>query len=319
MNLQENIIYLAQANSQKCYPKRLEEIDKSIPYFQIIKNTFNRYDIIPYEYETHDNTIRMSLWLDYLKNMILPNIDSKINLSGYYNIQLHDSPTYLNDGKNYKNVLCFAKFKNDKGSILIPDPYMIQNWGNMLNNIDDKNEWINKKNKIVFAGTTTGKRDPLKNERINLCLWSLKNREYCDFNITNVAQMNIDNVKKIIIEFDKIYIPPVSIDDQIQYKYQLNIDGNTSKFNVEQFKMNSVVMKYKSQDMLWYHPLIQNNVHYIEVNKDTIKDKFDFYNNNPNLANVMIYNSKKIVSELFRPIIHQMYSINLFESIGNNK
>lgn len=319
MNQQDNIIYLAQSNSQKCYPKKIEEIDKSIPYFEIIKNQFNRYDIIPYSYESHDNAQRMSLWVNYIKDMILPNIDSKINLSGYYNIQLHDSPTYLNDNKDYKDVLCFAKLKNDKGAILIPDPYMIQNWGNMLNNIDDKKEWTDKKNKIIFAGTTTGNRDPLKNERINLCLWSLKNKDFCDFNITNIAQMNIENIKKYVPEFDNIYKLPINIDEQMQYKYQLNIDGNTCKFNVEHFKINSVIMKYKSNDMLWYYPLIQNNVHYTEVNKDIIKNTFEFFNNNPNLANVMIYNAKKLASELFRPIIHQIYTINLFESIGNNK
>jgi hypothetical protein len=319
MNTHENIIHLAQHNSRKCYPKRLEEIDQSIPYFQLTKTQLGKYDMKCYAYEKHDNADRMQLWEQYLKNMILPNIDYNVDLTGYFNIQLHDSYTYLNDNKDYKDVLCFSKFKDDKDPILIPDPYFICNWGNMLNNINDEQEWTKKKSKIVFVGTTTGNREPIKNERINLCLWGLNNKDFCDFNITKVAQMNLLDVKSKIPDFDKFYKTNMSIPDQMQYKYQLSIDGNTCKFNVEQYKMSSVVMKYDSREMLWYYPLLQEDVHYVGVNKNNIKEKFDFYNNNPQLAQIMIYNAKKISNNIFRPIIHQMYTVKLFESIALNK
>lgn len=78
-------------------------------------------------------------------------------------------------------------------------------------------------------------------------------------------------------------------------------------------------MKYDSKEMLWYYPLLQNDVHFIDVNKDDMKNKMDFYANNPQLAHVMIFNAKKTASMLFRPIVHQMYTINLFETIAQNK
>jgi len=320
MNINENILHLAQQNSRKCYPKTLEEINTSIPYFKLSKSQLGKYDMQCFAYEKHDNAERMNLWEQYLKNMILPNIDYNVDLSGYYNIQLHDSYTYLDDNKDYESVLCFSKFKNDQGPILIPDPYMIHNWGSLLNSFNDDQEWTKKKKKIIFAGTTTGNRDPLKNLRINTCMWSLNNNDFCDFHITKVAQMNISDVKTKISDFDKIFRhTQISIPEQMQYKYQLNIDGNTSKFNVEQFKMNSVVMKYDSNDMLWYYPLLNEDVHYVGVNKDNIKNKFEFFNNNPQLAQIMIYNAKKLTNNLFRPIVHQMYTVKLFESIGLNK
>jgi hypothetical protein len=321
MYAHENIIHLAQNNSHKCYPKRLENIDQTIPYFQITKSPLGKYDMQCFAYEHHDNADRMQLWQQYLQQMILPNIDYNIDVSGYYNIQLHDSYTYLDDNKDYKDVLCFSKFKNDNGPILIPDPYMICNWGNMLNSINDEQEWTKKKNKIVFVGTTTGNRDHIKNERINTCLWSLNNnnKDFCDFYITKVAQMDILNIRSKILNFDKIYRNPMSIYEQLLYKYQLSIDGNTCKFNIEQFKMNSVAMKYESKEMLWYYPLLQEDVHYIGVNKDNIKNKFDFFNNNPSLAQIIIYNAKKLSNNIFRPIMHQMYTVKLFESIALNK
>lgn len=319
MNTNENIIYLAQNNSRKCYPKRLDEIDKTIPYFQLSKSSLGKYDMKCFSYETHDNVDRMNLWYQYLTHMILPNINNKIDISGYYNIQLHDSYTYLNDDKKYNNILCFSKFKNDNGPVLIVDPYMIYNWGNMLNNVNDDIDWNKKKNKIIFLGTTTGNKDANKNERINTCLWSLNNKDFCDFYITKVAQMNIVDVQSKITEFNKIYRHPMSILEQLQYKYHLSIDGNTCRFDIWPYKTNTVNMKFESKEMLWYYPLLQNDVHFIDINKDTLKNKFDYYNNNPQLAQIMIHNAKKLANDIFRPIIHQMYTVNLFESIGLNK
>lgn len=319
MNLQESIIYLSQVNSRKCHPMRKEEVQTNIPYFEIKKNDLGRYTIDSYGYKGHDNEPRMELWEQYMKQSIFPNIDPTINISGFYNIELHDSYTYLNNDKKYKNVLCFSKYKNDPDSILVPDPYMICNFGGMLNNINDDQEWDKKKDKIVFCGTTTGNRDPFKNERINMCLWSLDKRDWTDFYITKVAQMELNDINSKIPNFKDIYRKPISIDDQIKYRYHLAMDGNTCRFDVWYYKTNNVIMKYDSKEMLWYYPLLQNDVHFLDVNKDNMKQKMEFYSANPQLAHVMIFNAKKSASMLFRPITHQMYTINLFESIANNK
>ena len=309
---------MAQANSKGCAPRREEEVDKTIPYFSIKKNNLGKYDIDTFNYEWHDNAPRMDLWKTYLQNAVIPNIDPSLNISGYYNIELHDSYTYLDNDKNYKNVLTFAKFKNDPSSILIPDPYMICNWGNMLNSINDEQDWDTKLNKVCFYGTTTGNRDPFKNERINLCLWAKDKRSYCDFYITNVAQMSVDDCRKVK-GFDDIYHPRVSISDQAKYKYHLMVDGNTCRFDVWYFKMNNVVMKYPSNEMLWYYPLLQDDNHYVEVNKDNIISKMNYFNTNPLHAQHIISNAKRITSKLFRPIIHQMYTTNLFENMALNR
>lgn len=318
MNIQENIIYLAQSNARKCRPLRLEDVDTTIPYFSIEKNQFGKYEVLGFNYEHHDNAPRMNLWESYLRSMIFPNIDPTVDISGYYNIELHDSYTYLNNGKDYKNVLTFAKFKDDFDPVLIPDPYMICNYGNALSSIQDDLDWMKKANKVCFYGTTTGVRDPTKNERIDLCLWARDKRDYCDFYITKIAQMSESDCLKVD-GFQNVYRPPVSIVDQLKYKYHLAMDGNTCRFDVWYYKTNNIVMKYQSKEMLWYYPLLQEDVHFVEVHKHDLKNKMDFYNNNPQNAYCMIYNAKKMANVLFRPIIHQMYTIHLFESIAENK
>jgi len=318
MNYQEDVQYLAQVNSRSCHPKRLEDIDRTLPYFNIKKNDMGRYAISSFNYENHDNAPRMKLLEQYLSYAVLPNIDPSLNVAGYYNVQLHDSYTYLNDGKDYKDVLVFTKYKGDKDPILLPDPYMICNWGNMLDGINDATPWDAKAEKVIFCGTTTGSRDPLKNERIDLCTWAKDKRNWLDCYITKVAQMNPAHVQAVIPDFSNITKSHISIPDQLNYRYHLAVDGNTCKFDVWYYKTNNIVMKYPSKEMLWYYPLMQSDVHYVDVNKDNIKSKFDFFNNNKDYAVVMMYNAKKFAQAMFRPIMHQTYTIHLFESMATN-
>jgi hypothetical protein len=155
MDLTETIEYLAQANSGTCYPKRsVEDIDKRLPYFSLNK-LYGKYEINMFNYEYHDNAPRMPYVLNYLATKVLPFV--KGDLSGYYNIQLHDTYTYLNDGHDYKDVLCFGKRKNDKGPVQIPDCYLLNNWGGKYQGwinettCDPLNWKKDKMSKIVFA------------------------------------------------------------------------------------------------------------------------------------------------------------------------
>lgn len=320
MNLQESVVYLAQANAQSARRLREEEVNKSIPYFEIYKNDFNRYSTRAFSYKDHDNAPRMDMWCNYLREFIFPNIDPNVNISGFYNIELHDSYTYLDSDKNkYKNVLTFSKFKDDTGPVLIPDPYMIGNYGATLSYtyyIDKEKDISKKLGKACFYGTTTGDRNPKINKRINLCLWGLDNRDICDFAITNIAQMNETDVREAVPRFDEIYQKgQVSIDEQLKYKYHVIPDGNTCRFDVWNYTTNNVVMKYDSKEMLWYYPLLQEDTHYVSVNTSNLRNKIQILENSPQIGQIITYNANKLSQALFRPIIHQMYTINLFENM----
>jgi hypothetical protein len=321
MNQIDTIKYLASVNSRSCYPKNLEDIDVSIPYFQIKKNNYDKYNIEGFGHIGHDNQDRMDYIINYLKNNIIPNVDKKCNLTGYYSIQLHDSYTYLNDNKNYKNVLTFSKFTDDNNPILIPDIYMISNWGNQLNNVQDPfKNWDDKNRRICMFGTTTGNRDPLLNNRIKTCLWSLNNRHFTDFYITNVAQMDIKKVVEKVPLFSNIFIKPVNINEQYKYAYQLIMDGNTCPFHCNSYFMNSLTFKYKSPEMLFYYPILQNNTHYVSCNIDNIETLFKYYENNKTEAINIINNANQFAKNWFnKPLIPQQYLVSLFENISNNK
>lgn len=326
MNTRDNIEWLAQCNSGTCRPKREDEIDKSLPYFRVKKaqsgvgGGANAYQFQGFNYETHDNAPRMGYVGYWLVNDIFPRV--KGDLSGYYNIQLHDNYSYLGDGKDYTDVLCFGKLKGDKGPVQLPDCYFIGDWGGKYTSFRDETLFRNKSSKIVFAGTTTGSRDPLKNDRIQTCLWARSQeslRDICDFHITNIAQIEPQRIFREVPDFKFIYRPPVPMEQQMTYRYQLVIDGNTCRWYPDAYYTNSLALGWPSRDMLWYYPMLMDGVHYAGVDKDNLLNMFRYYEANVGEAELITRNANKLVREILNKETCREYTVKLFENIAANK
>lgn len=317
MNELDAIQFLAQVNSRFGRPLRREEVKENLPYFKIFKNDLRRYDIRGFNFEGHDNAPRMAFWEDYMRRKVLPHVNTAL-IEGYYNIELHDSYTYLENDKDYHGCLTFSKFKCDVGPILIPDPYAQGNWGGMLNQIRDEVAWGNKIDKVCFYGTTTGHRNPVFNQRLNMCLWSLKKPELYNFGITKIAQMTEDDVRTIFVgdTFDKLVIPRVSVMDQMRYKYHLVLDGNTCRFDIWNYLTNTVTLKYDSNEMLWYYPLLIAGREYIDVNKENMETKIASIDDRK--AQFIIDNAKYTMSKIAQPLYHMVYLGSLFENMALN-
>ena len=315
MNDIESYQWLAQCNAKYGRPKRREEIDPTLPYFEIFRCPMGRYDIRGFNFEAHDNASRMMLWEMYMKQRILPQI--KNSICGFYNIELHDSYTYLDKPRSqYRGCLTFSKFKSDNTPVLIPDPYAMQGWGGGLASIKDQMEWKDKTNKVCFYGTTTGSRTPSDNQRINMCLWSLKRPNLYDFKITKIAQMEAADVYAYLgTNKDAVMSPPVSPAEQMKYKYHMVLDGNTCRFDIWHYLTNTVTMKYESAEMLWYYPLLLDKTHYLEVNKDTMEAKMNIQEKE---AAFLIENAKRTINKIISPISHMFYLSSVFEYMADN-
>jgi len=327
MRLSDKIIELGKQNAKTCFPKKLEDLDfalhNKVPYFNVIKNQMGKYDIECFNHYGHDNEPRMEYVTQYFKRNVFPNIDRDYNITGYYRIELHDSFSYLENNSDYKDVLSFGGVLNDKEQgIMIPDAYMMGDWGNQLQHFKDPFEWESKKQKIIWVGTTTGNRDPLKNDRINTCIWSLDKRNYCDFYITKIAQMDFKEIENKITTSitQQILRNPIDIAQQLEYRYHLTMDGNASPWNVFEYLSNSLIFKKTSNNMLWYYPLLQHEKHYVEIpNNESISKYFTYYENNKNEAKLIIQNANEIANQLFKPLTAQQYCVALFEQMAQNR
>lgn len=115
----EIVEHLAMTNALAGRPKRLEDIDAALPYFELYRDGLGRSSIRGFNYAGHDNAPRMQFWEAYMRAKILPHLHAKTD--GFYNIELHDSYTYLNNGRSYGGCLAFTKRLGDARPVLIPD------------------------------------------------------------------------------------------------------------------------------------------------------------------------------------------------------
>lgn len=322
MNYIDSIVQIAQNNGKLFSPiadqEEAKELD--IPYFHVYRAD-GRYRIDYFEHEKHDNAPRMPYYCDYLLRDIFPNVNHKCNLEGYYPIELHDAITYLDNGKDYSNAFTFAKTKMDLMPVLIPDPFMIGNYGGRLN-LTDPYSWEQKVNKTAFFGVTTGKRNPALNTRLKFCEWATSHRGICDAYITGIVQMEAkdvvstygDTIKRMCAQ----YIPQ---EKQYEYKFLLSIDGNTCSYDRLCWVMNSqsLAFKYPSNEILWYYPLLLEDTHYVEVNEKTLESKMMYYLNNPKEAEFIVKSANQFVRRYCSTISTQLYLTYLMETIAENK
>lgn len=325
MDYYEAILYQATVNARVGRPMREEDVCKDIPYFQIHKNNVGKLQVTSYNYDNHDNSPRMQLYESYLNNSILPNVTTS-DVCGWYNIELHDSYTYLTRPTSYetKGILTFSKYKDDESPVLLPDPFMVLNWGGMLSSFRDETTWSSKQDAACFFGTTTGSRSPDQNHRIRFCMNCLDN-PILTCKITHIAQMSEYEIMRAYDPtlWSRVYTPIViSPLMQMQYKFLISLDGNTCRFDVWNYATNCVTLKAKSREMLWYYPLLIDGHHFIGFDQENVMDltnKVRYFSKEHGVCQRISENARAFSQNIFQPLSHMQYTIRLFEAMSDNR
>ena len=317
MDTSDSIVYAAQYEARKLVPIKDEDDDmlnKKLPYFSITKNQKQCLEVSGFNYEDHVNAPRMSFFIDYMKQHILPCLSkSKVDVTGFYNIELHDSNSYLNNFDEYTNCLVWSRRKNDNYNICLPDVYHIQNYGHQ-SMVNDQQDYNSKSNKLCFFGSTTGK-SVKDNERIKASLWSLNHRDLTDIYITNVVQMSKEDILAANIPLDKILHDHVPPQKMLSYKICLDIPGNTCSWDRIPMilKSNSLLFKFPCNDMCFYYPFLNNKLHYVNVDYNNIISMCQYYLSNPKEASFIIENSKVFQKSFLNGGVAMLYIKTLFE------
>jgi hypothetical protein len=246
-----------------------------------------------------DNYLRKDTFLNILNDKIVPNLNLKNDIIVNVNFHdSHDSPGVLSFGAKNKTI----------ESVLIPDMYQMNNYADSIpyTNNDKYMDFKDKINKIIFSGASTGPTDIKNNNRINTCIWSNKNswaKNHTNFKITSILQVsnaalnNYTTLNNILLK--NIISSKISIEEQLQYKYILSIDGNTWAWDRPVWIMNSnsLFLKYESENRGWYYDFLKENTHYVSVNRNNMEKKYNFFENNTNQALEIIKNSKKFIKD----------------------
>ena len=310
-NINDNIIELAKKNSKLVKYVSINNFYHNKFFNENLYIKINKNKTIEF---SENYCLRKDIITDIFKNQICPLLDIKNDF--VINISLHDNCE--EDG-----ILCFGN-KNNSTSVLIPDIYQMYNYKNTLFN-KDNSKFINKKNKVIFCGSSTGDININNNDRVNTCIWSLKNNWAINntyFKISNLVQIPkpefIYYLHNNNIHINNIISDNISIDEQLKYKYILSIDGNTWAWDrpIWIMKSNSLFLKYESDNIGWYYNFLQEDINYISVNKNNMENKINFFENNTNQALEIISNSKKFVKDYCSDDKWKLYLKTLLEEIS---
>lgn len=156
--------------------------------------------------------------------------------------------------------LTFA-YEKESNHIPIPDPHIFKYIYYINNILKNDSSFETKNNKICFFGSDTGRiEDDLLCQRIRFCNIAQK-RPHIEAKITNFVHFNREMLKDLGINKEEISSEFVPIENQINNKYILNIDGHSSSWDRTPWAMasNSYLIHLKSNTNCpntWYHPFI---------------------------------------------------------------
>jgi hypothetical protein len=307
-------------------------------------------------WETHDNAPRMQLCTSAMTTALssLEDAAQAALVGCRFRIQLHDSYTYLSPPHDRPppGTLVFSQRSEGLVSddvVLIPDSYFLCNWGaadpphsrhpmfeQLLAARDHPT--AGSKPRAVFAGTTTGSRNPFKNQRLALCRWAAttaEGRATTDAWIgPRIAQMpgrEADVMRAAggpdVWHRDVFRPDGVSLDEQLTFKYLILSEGNTARFDVwPWFAPKSVVLKMdgprKSQtsDVLFWHPLVREGTHYVGVGADpaSIPNSIKRVEAMADKGERIMQESSALAKELFQPKTWQTYLSTLLEVVATD-
>ena len=179
---------------------------------------------------------------------------------------------------DYKySSLCFSCPQNSN-HIPIPDPHIFKHINNKgyFSESFDSERFSNKKNKGYFRGSDTGQiLDNLLNQRILFCN-KFKDSDIIDAKITAFHHFNKAMLAGLGIDINKISSNFSSYEEQLQYKYIIDICGNTAAWDRIAWvtASNSILIKIKSDECLdqcWYWPYIRQNLIVPEIKMEKIE------------------------------------------------
>jgi hypothetical protein len=132
--------------------------------------------------------------------------------------------------------------------------------------------WEEKRSELIWRGTTTGGAYQIdscwKYPRTQLVMLSLKHPSLIDARFTNTHQTD-PNVAEVFRQLGMV-ADFMSIADQLKYRYQIDVDGNSCTYSHFYWLLRSecTPLKAPSGHLQWYYGGLQPWVHYVPVRSD---------------------------------------------------
>jgi hypothetical protein len=182
----------------------------------------------------------------------------------------------LGDMTGRYNVPLFGFQKKHAGAtLLMPDIDFLVDDFHEGEFWQDNTPYAQKMPRAVFAGSTTGAIIDAEMAR-NCSLPRLRaarffqNRVDVDFRLPHVAQYEDDEARTLMAAQPFCQRPPLSWHEQFQSRFLISIDGNgaTCARIAVGLASHCVLLKYASDQILYYFPALKPHVHYVPIERD---------------------------------------------------
>ena len=216
------------------------------------------------------STIRISYikeGLDALvKRVVLPDADFLIVLGDSLDGVAPTVPifTFANNPKLSSRLVLMPDFEAFSGSS--------QRFLESVRKGNKHISWAKKIDKSVWRGSMTGGAFTCLNflefPRSKAVFLSLQHPDLIDAKYVGVTQCS--DPKEVLEQFGLYFGDSMSIEQQLQYKYQLLLDGNSCSYSRAYWQLfsNSLIFKQASDAVQWYSRALIPFVHYVPIAED---------------------------------------------------
>jgi hypothetical protein len=250
---------------------------------------------------------RISIIKDFLfRNLTKFKYELTINVI----FNLNDSSPYILGSGEF----VFAKNKNINKP-LCPNLYGMLDYKN-LNIPNDTIEFKDKKNSAIFVGASTGEDNVCGNIRLKISDY-YKNSQFVNSYINKIVQIPKKDIFEKYKDYSKFILNyNISIKEQYEYKYIIDIDGNNTSWDRLKwiFKGNSECIKQKTDNVEWYYPMLNNQLIFFDdyIILDSIIENlngienFDYFND-------IIKNAQLFEKNILNENTHGFYFMNVLK------
>lgn len=253
----------------KNYRNFISEISKNNPQIVIFDINGTSISVSPSLHINDQLDLRVSLYSSYLLKIL--NI---CNFTGSFKMPICIGDIPPDDRFEYP-IFSFDKSKGTE-KILIPDiDYILTDSYNTIPK-DDPNQYKNKLNRAVFAGSTTGGKtisiNKIKEKRVPRLRAAefFKNSNLVDFKITHICQVDGALTNQYIQNLG-VLSDRISWEEQLKNKFLISMDGNGATWSriVKILYSNSVLLKYLSSRVQFFYGSLIKDLHYIQITEDS--------------------------------------------------
>ncbi len=173
-------------------------------------------------------------------------------------------------------VFALAKHQQQERAILIPDFEVFYKGPALLKQVETaiiESPWETKRDLAVWRGATTGgiefnSENFLHIPRSAAVAASLKYPSWVDARFTQIVHCTEPH--RVLKKFRSFFGSSMSISEQIKYRYQLLIDGNSCAYSRAYWQLfsNCLTLKQESSHIQWYYGCLRPYEHYIPLQTD---------------------------------------------------